>query len=143
MKKFAIVIAALAVSLSGAQAFACGSDMAACKVSCADHKVKAGGGHAKAAAVKPAAAKPAAKKEACMLSAKFEVLGMECQSCVDKVTSELKNVKGVEAVTVDLEKGLASVDYCSHAISDTKAIVEAVKKAGFDAKVAAAAPKTK
>lgn len=145
MKKFAIVVAAIALSLSATQAFACGDDKAACKVVCADQKVKAGGGQAtaKPAAAKPAAAKPAAKKDACMLSTKFEVMGMECQSCADKVTQELKGVKGVEAVTVDYEKGQASVDYCSHEIKDTKALIEAVQKAGFEAKLAVAAPKTK
>lgn len=143
MKTFAIVIAALAVSLSATQAFACGNDKAACKVACADHKVKAGGGQAKPAAAKPAAAKPAAKKEACMLSTNLEVMGMECQSCADKVTAELKGLKGVEAVTVDYEKGTASVDYCSHELTDTKALIGAVQKAGFEAKPAVAAPKTK
>lgn len=138
MKTFAIVIAALAVSLSATQAFACGNDKAACKVACADHKVKAGGGQAK-----PAAAKPAAKKDACMLSTNLEVMGMECQSCADKVTAELKGLKGVEAVTVDYEKGTASVDYCSHELKDTKALIGAVQKAGFEAKPAVAAPKTK
>ncbi|HEY9856190.1 MAG TPA: heavy metal-associated domain-containing protein [Stenomitos sp.] len=135
MKKFAIVVAALALSLTATQAFACGDDKAACKVSC-ETKVKAGGGKA----AKPAP-KAAAKKEACMLSTKFEVMGMECQSCADKVTKELKAVKGVEAVSVDFEKGQASVDYCSHELKDTKALIEAVQKAGFEAKLAAEAPK--
>jgi len=141
MKKFAIVVAALALGLSATQAFACGDDKAACKVSC-ETKVKAGGGKAAKAAVAKPAAKAAAKKEACMLSTKFEVMGMECQSCADKVTKELKAVKGVESVSVDFEKGQASVDYCSHELKDTKALIEAVQKAGFEAKLAAEAPKT-
>lgn len=148
MKKIAIVFAALALSLSATQAYACGDDMAACKVTCADKKVKAGGGTAaaKTNAAKPAVAKPAAKpaatRAACMLSTKFEVMGMECQSCADKVTQELKAVKGVDSVSVDFEKGQALVGYCSHEIKDTKALIEAVQKAGFEAKLAAEAPKT-
>lgn len=136
MNKFAIAFAAVALSLSATQAWACGDDEAACKVTCADHKVSAGGG-------KAAAAKPAAKKAACMRSTRFEVMGMECQSCVDKVSSELKAVKGVEAVSVDLDKGQATVEYCSDELKDTHALIDAVHKAGFEAKVAAQAPETK
>lgn len=136
MKKFAIVVAALALSLSATQAFACGKDMAACKVVCADHKAAAA-----TTATKSVVAKPKAKMEACMLSTKLEVMGMECQSCADKVTQGLKAVKGVEAVTVDYQLGQASVDYCAHELKDTKALIQAVEKAGFEAKLPVPAPK--
>lgn len=141
MKKFAIVIAAIALSLSATQAFACGKDMAACKVVCADHKAAAAGTATKSVVAKPVAAKPKAKMEGCMLSTKLEVMGMECQSCADKVTQELKAVKGVEAVTVDYQVGQASVEYCAHELKDTKALIQAVEKAGFDAKLPVPAPK--
>lgn len=34
----------------------------------------------------------------------YEITGMKCDGCVKTVTEKLSNVRGVENVTVDLEK---------------------------------------
>lgn len=39
----------------------------------------------------------------------YEVTGMKCQGCVEKVTQKLSAVPGVKAVDVDLEKKQATV----------------------------------
>ncbi|MNX46403.1 Copper-transporting P-type ATPase [compost metagenome] len=135
MKKGILVLAALAMTLTAGSAIACGDKAACGNGTCAvDKKAHAG----TKAVAKPA---KAVKKDACQLSTKLEVLGMECANCSDHVTKSLQAVKGVEAVSVDLETGIASVDYCSMQLKDTKALLKAVEKAGYDAKLAAAAPK--
>jgi|GEM_PF-224627 copper chaperone CopZ len=103
----------------------------ACPVdsSSAPHHVAAGGGKMK-------------HKAACYRDVKFEVMGMECADCANKVSTSLKALKGVEAVNIDLDNGVASVNYCSMEIKDTHVLIEAIKKAGYEAKLAAAEPKT-
>lgn len=39
----------------------------------------------------------------------YKITGMKCQGCVYTVTEKLSAVRGVEAVSVDLEKGTAQV----------------------------------
>jgi copper chaperone CopZ len=130
------MLAALAMTLTAGNAIACGDGGACAGKACpADKKVSVS---APKTAVVPA---KAVKKEACQLSTKLEVLGMQCANCTDHVTKSLQGVKGVEAVSVDLESGIASVDYCSNELKDTSVLIKAVEKAGYDAKLAAAAPK--
>ncbi|HEY9899635.1 MAG TPA: heavy metal-associated domain-containing protein [Pantanalinema sp.] len=135
MKKGFLVLAALALTLTAGNAIACGEGSSCAPGTCAVDK-KAG-----ATAPKAAAPAKAVKKDACQLSTRLEVLGMECASCADHVTKSLQGVKGVEAVSVNLESGIASVDYCSMELKDTSALIKAVEKAGYDAKLAAASPK--
>jgi copper chaperone len=58
----------------------------------------------------------------------LKIDGMTCQSCVDKVSGALKEVKGVESVEVDLESGLAKVTHNGSVMADLSG---AVTKAGF------------
>jgi copper chaperone CopZ len=62
----------------------------------------------------------------------FKVTGMHCSGCSASVEKALKGVKGVSAVSVNLEGGKAVVDY-DPAVANEKAMVQAVKKAGFTA----------
>lgn len=88
-------------------------------------------------------AMPVAMNESCKVSAKFDIKGMECEDCVKKVTKELNAVKGVEAVNVDLKTGKATVDYCTGDLKDTSTLIQAVKKAGYEAKSADTAATSK
>ncbi|MNY77383.1 Copper-transporting P-type ATPase [compost metagenome] len=65
---------------------------------------------------------------------------MSCANCADHVTKGLQGVAGVQAVDVNLEAGLATVDYSAAKLKDTAVLVKAVEKAGYDAKLAAKAP---
>ncbi|MNF17090.1 Copper chaperone CopZ [compost metagenome] len=58
---------------------------------------------------------------------------MVCINCVNKVTSTLKGMKGVDAVSVDLEAGKASVSYDKKAVEPAK-LVEIVSKLGYKVK---------
>jgi copper chaperone CopZ len=119
-------------------AFACGPDAkachdsGACKTAC-----EAPAKDAKAAAA-DAKVVAAHKDHACFRDAALSIQGMECQNCADKVTKGLKGVAGVHAVAVDLEHGVAHVDYCSKQVKAIDALIGAVKKAGYVATVAEA-----
>lgn len=72
----------------------------------------------------------------------FEVVGMHCESCSEAITAKLSKMPGVQAVSVDHESGRAKVEVAG---DDTQppAIIEAIDKLGFEAKVAAAEAETK
>lgn len=68
------------------------------------------------------------------MSAKtVRIEGMMCEKCSAKVKEALSAVPGVTDVTVDLDKGRASV-VCSDEVAD-EALCMAVLDAGFKAKV--------
>lgn len=58
----------------------------------------------------------------------IKVEGMSSNHCVEKVTDQLKAVKGVDKVEVSLKTGIAIVE---HSNADTDALNAAVEKAGF------------
>jgi copper chaperone CopZ len=60
------------------------------------------------------------------------VKGMSCGGCVRHVEGALKSVPGVGAVTVDLAKGKASVEY-DPAQTTPESLKKAVDKAGYPA----------
>ena len=133
IRKFSFFVALSVLGFSPV-ALACGPDAkachdsGACATSCkAPDKVA----HA------PADAKAVAEHEghACFRDAALDVKGMECQNCGDKVTAGLKGVQGVHAVNVDLEHGVAHVDYCSKEVKSMDTLLGAVKKAGYTATV--------
>jgi copper chaperone CopZ len=125
MKKFVVALSALTLSLSAGAALACG-DGACDGESCAlEAKDKAHGEHvapAKAVTVKPG-----------YTLATFAVDGMVCINCANKVTATLKGIKGVDAVSVDLNAGKASVSYDKKAVEPAK-VVEIVSKLGYKVK---------
>jgi Cu+-exporting ATPase len=64
----------------------------------------------------------------------LQVNGMNCQNCVRHVTEAIQSVPGVRSATVSLENKNATVHWNSGAQPDMPAIIEAVKKAGYEAK---------
>ncbi|MBU6398943.1 MAG: cation-translocating P-type ATPase [Verrucomicrobia bacterium] len=63
---------------------------------------------------------------------------MNCQSCVQRVQTALQAVAGVERVTLRLEAGRAMVHWKPDAAASREALVQAVKAAGYEARLLAA-----
>lgn len=64
---------------------------------------------------------------------KLRVIGMTCDGCVNAVRRVLSRVPGVTDVQVDLAAGRAEVA----GAADTAQLLAAVRKAGYEAQVAA------
>jgi copper chaperone len=65
-----------------------------------------------------------------MVMTNVKVKGMSCQHCVMAVTKALKEIDGIQDVTVDLEKGEAAF---SEAMPVNRELIkERIKKAGFE-----------
>jgi Cu+-exporting ATPase len=62
------------------------------------------------------------------------VSGMTCNNCARHVTEAIQNVPGVRSATVLLAAGRAAVRWNSGAPPNVPAVVEAVRKAGYEAK---------
>ena len=69
-------------------------------------------------------------------AASFDISGMTCASCVARVEKALRAVPGVEDVSVNLALERASV----RGAADSAAIVDAVRRAGYEAAAIEAAP---
>ena len=65
---------------------------------------------------------------------RIEVSGMTCGGCKAAVERVLGAQQGVEAVSVDLAAGRATVEASEAAVPAT--LVAAVEKAGYDARLA-------
>jgi copper chaperone CopZ len=65
---------------------------------------------------------------------KITISGMHCDNCSAKVVKALKAVKGVQKVAVNREKGEAAVTIAANAKVETVVLVNAVAKAGYEAK---------
>lgn len=63
----------------------------------------------------------------------LEIEGMGCEGCVAAVDKALRAVPGVRTVAVDLKAGRATVE---HEGASPAALVQAVEKAGYDARLA-------
>jgi len=61
--------------------------------------------------------------------------GMHCGSCVRRVTLALQKVEGIEAETVQVEIGSASMSYDAEKATEQE-IVDAVNAIGFTAHAA-------
>jgi periplasmic mercuric ion binding protein len=62
----------------------------------------------------------------------IELNSIQCDMCVEKITEAINSVKGVEKVTVDLDKKNATVTYNTD-LTKKKAIEKAITTAGYDA----------
>jgi Cu+-exporting ATPase len=62
------------------------------------------------------------------------VTGMNCASCVQHVTQALQGVPGVASAEVVLQEGRAKVRWQTDATANIPSLVEAVTKAGYEAK---------
>ena len=78
------------------------------------------------------AAEPATQKAT--VSLPLAVDGMACADCEAKVKAALSKLKGVKAVQVSYKKNEAVVEYDPGAVTP-KQILQAVKKAGYEAKL--------
>lgn len=63
----------------------------------------------------------------CNTTATYTVVGMTCNSCVNKVTNAVTDVEGIQDVDVDVSTGLLEVS--GHI--DDQAIREAIAQAGY------------
>jgi P-type Cu+ transporter len=63
------------------------------------------------------------------------VSGMTCQNCARRVTEAIQSVPGVHSASVLLEAGHATARWNPGATQDVPAIIKAVQKAGYGAKV--------
>jgi copper chaperone CopZ len=58
----------------------------------------------------------------------FTVIGMDCQHCVESVTTAVSAVPGAAAVAVDLHSGQVRID----GAPDPAAVRAAIERAGYD-----------
>lgn len=65
-------------------------------------------------------------------NAEFQIGGMKCQKCADKICSIIKKVPGVKDAGVDFDTGLARVAWDKGTASQE--LISAVEEAGFTAK---------
>ncbi len=66
-----------------------------------------------------------------MTSATYQVTGMTCEHCAHAVTQELKNLGGVQDVTVELSPGgTSAVTVSSNAPLTAEAVAAAFDEAG-------------
>jgi copper chaperone CopZ len=70
-----------------------------------------------------------------MASAKFKVSGMTCHHCQQKVEKALRGVAGVYSAIVDLQDGVAEVDFDDDTVTATT-LVAAVVRVGYNARLA-------
>jgi copper chaperone len=59
-----------------------------------------------------------------------KIKGMSCQHCVMAVTKALKEIDGIQDLTVDLEKGEAAFNEAKPV--DKELVKERIKKAGYE-----------
>ena len=65
------------------------------------------------------------------MTTELKISGMTCGHCQTAVTSALKSVPGVQAVSVDLQGGTAQVQ----GQADQQALIAAVKEEGYGAQL--------
>jgi copper chaperone len=61
----------------------------------------------------------------------LNVHGMSCNHCVNAIESSLKEVDGIEAVTVDLKGNKVTVSYNEGVVNLDK-VKETIEDAGYD-----------
>lgn len=61
----------------------------------------------------------------------LQVKGMSCNHCVNAVTNALKELSGVNTVSVDLAAGRVTISYDETAVGLDK-MKEAIEEAGYD-----------
>lgn len=63
--------------------------------------------------------------------AQVKVNGMACPFCAYGLEKKLKAIDGVIKIEIDVENGVASLEFEADKMVDKKTIADAVKKAGF------------
>src|ERR1700741_3540400 len=69
------------------------------------------------------------------LSTELSVSGMTCGNCARHVTEAIQSVPGVRSATVSLDSRSASVRWTSGGEQNVAALVQAIEKEGYGAKV--------
>jgi len=69
------------------------------------------------------------------LTTELEVSGMTCGNCARHVTEAIQSVPGVHSATVSLDSRSASVRWAADGSHDAVAVIEAIEKEGYRAKV--------
>jgi len=64
----------------------------------------------------------------------LHVEGMTCNNCARQVTEAIQSVSGVRSAAIALEANRASVRWTAEAIPDPARLIEAIHRAGFNAK---------
>jgi Cu+-exporting ATPase len=72
------------------------------------------------------------------LSTELLVSGMTCGNCARHVTEAIQSVPGVHSATVSLDSRTASVRWAPNRERDVAALLQAIEKEGYEAKVAEA-----
>ncbi|HEX4263605.1 MAG TPA: cation-translocating P-type ATPase [Verrucomicrobiae bacterium] len=72
------------------------------------------------------------------ITTELQVNGMTCGNCARHVTEAIQSVPGVHSATVNLDSHSASVRWAPGGKHDVTAIVQAIEKEGYSAKVRAA-----
>ena len=68
----------------------------------------------------------------------LDVIGMSCPSCIRHVNAALADIEGVAKVEVRLRDGKVLVRH-DPAVANVNALIEALRDAGYDSTVSAAA----
>ena len=64
----------------------------------------------------------------------LEIKGMVCKSCSESITSRLSQIKGVEILEIDHEKGSAVID-AKESSPEINSIIAAINELGYEAKL--------
>lgn len=62
----------------------------------------------------------------------FKISGMHCTSCAMNIDGELEETNGVKEASTHYAKAITEVTFDNELV-DTKAIIAAIKKVGYDA----------
>lgn len=97
----------------------------------------AAGGPLPAAAARAAAPCCSAAADADVVELQLKVEGMVCDGCSSRVLEALQALSGVKSVSVDLEKGVATVEVAAasqtDAFNEVPRLIACVTDLGFDA----------
>lgn len=72
---------------------------------------------------------------------RFPIVGMTCTSCASRITRAVRKIEGVESIKVDLGSDFATVAFNPAQVSLVE-IAEAVRRAGYEARMDQAEPFT-
>jgi copper chaperone CopZ len=72
--------------------------------------------------------------QAMAASARFDVQGMVCESCAEDIKASLSKLKGIQSISVDLDKAQVFVTYDQQK-ANPELIIKAIDGYGFEAKL--------
>jgi len=66
-----------------------------------------------------------------MATIQLTVKGMSCSGCVNSVTRRLNSTPGVQSAAVDLDSGIANIDF-DDTVTDANSLEKVIESLGFD-----------